>query len=174
MNDYTPGQRWICDADLTLGLGTVISGDTRSVTLLFLSCGETRTYSRESAPLSRITYIAGDLIPSHQGWKLTVESQRTDAGLITYIGHNEAGQPTELAEGELDNFIQLNRPADRLFNGNLDASKLFELRYETLKHQYNQARSPLQGLIGARTSPIPHQLYIARSEERRVGKEGRL
>lgn len=161
MNDYTPGQRWICDADLTLGLGTVISCDARSVTLLFLSCGETRIYSRESAPLSRITYIAGDLIPSHEGWKLTVESQRTDAGLITYIGHNEAGQPTELAEGELDNFIQLNRPADRLFNGNLDTSKLFELRYETLKHQYNQARSPLQGLIGARTSLIPHQLYIA-------------
>ncbi len=161
MHDFVPGQRWICDAELALGLGTIMSCDLRSVTVLFLSCGETRTYSKSSAPLNRVMFAAGDEIPSHEGWKLTIQSLRNEDGLITYVGHNEAGEPAELHEGQLDNFIQLNRPADRLFSGQLDASKLFELRCETLQHQHNQAKSELLGLTGARTSLIPHQLYIA-------------
>lgn len=161
MHDFVPGQRWICDAELALGLGTIMSCELRSVTVLFLSCGETRTYSKQSAPLNRVMFAAGDIIPSHQGWKLTVKSVRIDEGLITYVGHNQTGEPAELHESELDNFIQLNRPADRLFSGQLDASKLFELRHDTLQHQYSQARSTLLGLTGARTSLIPHQLYIA-------------
>ena len=161
MHDFAPGQRWICDAELALGLGSIMSCDIRSVTVLFLSCGETRTYSKQSAPLNRVLFAAGDVIPSHEGWKLTVESLRIEEGLVTYIGHNEENQPAELHEGQLDNFIQLNRPADRLFSGQLDASKLFELRCDTLQQQHKQAQSPLQGLNGARTSQIPHQLYIA-------------
>ena len=161
MHDFAPGQRWICDAELALGLGSIMSCDLRSVTVLFLSCGETRTYSKQSAPLNRVLFAAGDVIPSHEGWKLTIESLRIEEGLVTYIGHNDANQPAELHEGQLDNFIQLNRPADRLFSGQLDASKLFELRCDTLQQQHKQARSPLQGLNGARTSQIPHQLYIA-------------
>ncbi len=161
MDDFTPGQRWICDAELSLGLGTVMSCDIRSVTILFLSCGETRTYSKQSAPLSRVSFAPGDLIPSHDGWKMRIKSLQVDEGVITYLGEDEAGEATELHESQLDNFIQLNRPADRLFNGQLDASKLYQLRCETIHHQYRQARSPLQGLTGARTTLIPHQLYIA-------------
>ncbi len=161
MHDFAPGQRWICDAELALGLGSIMSCDRRSVTVLFLSCGETRTYSKQSAPLNRVVFAAGDEIPSHEGWKLTIQSLEVAEGLITYHGHNEAGDVAELHEGELDNFIQLNRPADRLFSGQLDASKLFELRHKTLQHQHQQAGSALQGLTGARTSAIPHQLYIA-------------
>ncbi len=167
MDDFTPGQRWICDAELSLGLGTVMSRDLRSVTILFLSSGETRTYSQQSAPLSRVSFAPGDLIPSHDGWKLRIKSLQIEAGVITYLGENETGEAAELHESQLDNFIQLNRPADRLFNGQLDASTLYQLRCETIHHQYDQARSPLQGLTGARTTLIPHQLYIAHEVAKR-------
>ena len=82
-------------------------------------------------------------------------------GLIEYTGKDKSGLPQRWAESELNNFIQLNRPVERLFNGQIDQDKWFELRYQTLLHINNLAHSELYGLTGVRTSLIPHQLYIA-------------
>ena len=161
MQLYTPGQRWISDAELQMGLGTVISVEGRTVTVLFLASNETRVYSQQTAPLTRVSFTQGDIIPSHEGWELTVESVIEEDGLLIYIGVKEDGSKAELPEAELDNFIQLNRPVDRLFTGQIDRDKWFELRYETRLHSQRNANSDLTGLIGARTSLIPHQMYIA-------------
>jgi ATP-dependent helicase HepA len=161
VNDFIPGQRWISDAELPLGLGTVLSVEQRSVTVVFLASGETRTYAKQSAPLTRVAFSAGDRVRAHQGWSLSVEQVREEAGLLTYIGRRDDGMAAELPEGELDNRLQLNRPAERLFTGQFDADKWFALRQQTLLESARLARSPLRGLSGGRTSLIPHQLYIA-------------
>jgi ATP-dependent helicase HepA len=161
VNDFVPGQRWVNYAELQLGLGTVLSVELRTVTLVFISSGETRTYSRQTAPLTRVNFTSGDSIRSHEGWLLKVEHVIEQDGLLTYTGSNDEDQPAELPEGQLDNHLQLNRPAERLFTGQVDRDKWFELRYQTLQHVNRLAHSELRGLAGGRTSLIPHQLYIA-------------
>ncbi len=161
MNDFIPGQRWISEAELQMGLGTILTCDPRSITILFLATGETRIYSRATAPLSRVKFSEGDSIRAHDGWNLTVKSLQEKNGLITYLGQRDDGSPAELPEGGLDNLIQLNRPTERLFSGQIDKRKWFELRQQSLKHHERLSGSDLRGLTGARTSLIPHQLYIA-------------
>ena len=161
MQDFRPGQRWISDAELPMGLGTVLTCDQRTVTIIFLATGETRVYARQTAPLTRVVFAPGDNVPCHEGWSLRITAVREHLGLITYSGTRADGTPAKLAEGELDNLIQLNRPADRLFTGQIDTDKWFELRYQTLQHVQRLAHSDLRGLTGGRTSLIPHQLYIA-------------
>jgi len=162
MHDFIPGQRWVNYAELQLGLGTVLSVDLRTVTLLFLATGETRTYSMQTAPLTRVLFAPGDRIRSHEGWSFTVAHVNEQDGLLTYTGSDDAGDSVELPEGKLDSHLQLNRPAERLFTGQVDQDRWFELRYQTLQHLNRLAHSELRGLTGGRTSLIPHQLYIAR------------
>ena len=161
MQEFIPGQRWISSAELQLGLGTVMSVEHRNVTLLFLASGETRTYAKQTAPLNRVAFAPGDTVLSHDGLGFIVESVTKRDGLLTYAGKDEQGERIELEEGQLNNFIQLNRPAERLLSGQIDKDPLFELRYQSLQHLNRLAHSELYGLIGCRTSLIPHQLYIA-------------
>ena len=161
MQQFIPGQRWISVAETQMGLGTVLSVEHRTVTVLFMATGETRTYARETAPLTRVQFVSGDTVLDADGNALTVESVEEHEGLFTYIGRDESGQPARLAESQLNNFMQLNRPTERLFNGQIDKNKWFELRHETLQHLNRLTHSDLRGLTGCRTSLIPHQLYIA-------------
>jgi len=161
VDDFIPGQRWISEAELQLGLGTVLTVEHRAVTVVFLASGETRTYARQSAPLTRVAFAAGDTVRAHEGWNLHIEQVLEETGLLTYVGRREDGSPAQLTEGELDNLIQLNRPAERLFSGQFDHDKLFALRRDTLQYAECLSRSELRGLTGGRTSLIPHQLYIA-------------
>ncbi|SUC45611.1 RNA polymerase-associated protein rapA [Providencia stuartii] len=71
---FTLGQRWISDTESELGLGAVVAIDARMVTLLFPASGENRLYSRNDAPITRVMFNEGDIITSHEGWQLKVES----------------------------------------------------------------------------------------------------
>ncbi|WP_455375314.1 RNA polymerase-associated protein RapA [Kaarinaea lacus] len=161
MQEFVPGQRWISDAELNHGLGTVLKSDHRSVTIVFIASGETRTYAKETAPLTRAHFSVGDTIRSHEGWNLKVKSVEEANGLLTYSGEREDQQPATLPESELDNFIQINKPVDRLLSSQIDSQKWFELRYQTIRHLNKHYHSEIRGLSGGRTSLIPHQLYIA-------------
>ncbi len=135
--------------------------DPRSVQIVFLATGETRTYAKHSAPLSRVRFAKGDKIRSHDGWSLQVDDIQDADGLLTYVGRRADGSDAILPESQLDNFMQFSRPADRLFTGQIDKPKLHSLRRETRKQLTRLAQSPLYGLVGTRTTLIPHQLYIA-------------
>jgi len=162
VQDFIPGQRWISEAELQMGLGTVLESDFRTVTLLFLATGESRTYARESAPLTRMVFAKGDTVNSKEGWQLVVNTVEEQDGLLSYRGKRLDTEAEEvLKETNLDNLIQLNRPAERLFSGQIDKEKWFKLRYSTLQHVNRLAHSDLRGLTGCRTSLIPHQMYIA-------------
>jgi len=161
VQDFLPGQRWISNAEIQMGLGTVLSNDHRTVTILFMATDETRVYARATAPLTRVVFSVGDDVKANEGWRMKISHVEEKDGLILYSGTDEDGGRRELPEGALDHFIKLNRPTERLFSGQLDKNRWFELRQETHLHANRQARNEMLGLTGVRTSLIPHQLYIA-------------
>lgn len=167
MSNFKPGQRWICDADLQLGLGTIIDVKDRIVTVSFKATGEIRSYARQSAPLTRVTFSAGDAITTSDGCTLTVQSIIQSNDLLIYSGISENGHKLEIIEEQLAHSIQFNQPAARLLNGFFDSDKWFQIRYQTWLICNRFTCSPLHGLIGSRTSLIPHQLYIAHEVARR-------
>lgn len=161
MQDFVIGQRWINDAELQMGLGTVMEVEHRTVTIEFQASGETRTYARQTAPLTRITFAAGDVIHSRDGLEIVVDSVSEEHGLLSYAGKDAEGHVHEIDEILLHNQIRLNRPSERLFSGQIDNDRWYSLRYQTLQELNRLGHSPLRGLTGCRTSLIPHQLYIA-------------
>ncbi len=161
-NDFTAGQRWISDTESDLGLGTILEVEFRQITVVFLASGETRIYAKETAPLTRVAFMAGDVITSHEGWQLRIASVEEEDGLLTYFGTREdSGIPGVLNEAGLDNFLQFRTPRDRLFAGLIDGLRWFALRRNVFEHRNMLAQSPVKGLMGARVALLPHQIYIA-------------
>lgn len=161
MSQYVVGQRWINDAEILMGLGTVLAVEHRTVSILFHASGETRTYAKESAPLTRIRFKTGDEIIDIHKRPLIVHEVTEQDSLITYTVESESGEIEFLEERDLDTSIQLNKPLDRLLSGQIDNNKWFRLRYQSWQNQLKNHHSGVNGLTGARTSLIPHQLYIA-------------
>ncbi|MDD1628175.1 MAG: RNA polymerase-associated protein RapA, partial [Methylococcaceae bacterium] len=167
MADFIPGQRWISNTESELGLGLILEVSFKRVTVLFLASDERRTYASDNAPLTRVSFAVGDIIESIDEEKLTINRLVEKEGLITYIGKNASGQEVQLEEVELNHHIQFNKPQDRLFTGQIDPSPWFLLRYETWLRLRQLQQSPVKGLLGGRTSLIPHQLYIAHESANR-------
>ncbi len=167
MQDFKPGQRWICDVDLQLGLGTVQIVEHRIVSIIFKATNEVRSYAKFSAPLTRVVFKVGDAISNQEGTWFTVVRVNEREGLVMYSGVSESGEAIELAEQHLAHHIPLNRPIERLFTGQFDQNKWFQIRYQSLLMRNRLDNTPLYGLIGTRTSLIPHQLYIAYEVARR-------
>lgn len=155
------GQRWVSNTESDLGLGMVLEVDLRTVTMAFPATDETRTYAQQSAPLTRAEFRVGDSISSQSEQNLVVKALQRHEGLISYRCQRQDGSLFDLDERLLSAAMQLNSPAERLFSGQMDNSKWFELRYQTLQQQQRLAQSELFGLVGVRTSLLPHQLYIA-------------
>jgi len=167
MADFIPGQRWISNTESELGLGLILEVSFKRVTVLFLASDERRIYASDNAPLTRVSFAVGDMIESIDEEKLTVIRLIEKEGLITYVGKNKSGKEVQLEEIELNHHIQFNKPQDRLFTGQLDPSSWFLLRYETWRRLQQHQKSPVKGLMGGRTSLIPHQLYIAHESANR-------
>ena len=161
MPSFVPGQRWISETEPELGLGMVLSAEGNRVTLLFVAASDRRIYATQNAPLARVRFVPGDQIESQEGWKMVVRSVEEQGGLLTYAGIDEDGEAARLEEMDLNHFLQFNKPQERLFTGQLDSAELFNLRHETLNLIGKLEQSPVRGLCGGRTSPIPHQLFIA-------------
>lgn len=161
MQEFIPGQRWINSAQLEMGLGSVLKTDFRTVTMIFLATGETFVYSKESVPLTRVRFAPGDHIVTFEDEELEVVDVEEKKGLLIYQGSTDSGEIKQIEESFLNNFIQLNRPTERLFNGQIDRNQWFDLRYKTRLKVTELAFDKLSGLVDGRVSLIPHQLYIA-------------
>lgn len=141
--------------------------DARTVTVVFGASGVTRSFAIRDAPLTRVIFGVGDVAPDHSGAVFTIESVREADGLLTYAARDADGELRALPESQLADSIRLNRPLDRLLSGSIDADKWFRLRYLTRRQLARISRHDLHGLVGTRTSLIPHQLYIAHEVGRR-------
>ncbi len=159
--DYIIGQRWVSHADAQLGLGIVVDIEGRRVTLAFPAVEEERTYAIENAPLTRLRFKAGDHISTVGQVELLVTEVKEQSGLLVYVGTNHHDEQLTVSELELDAFVQLTTPQQRLLNGHFDKHSDFALRVATFTHADRMQRSPVRGLTGSRTSLLPHQIYIA-------------
>ncbi len=149
------------EAEPDLGLGSIIETDGRTVRVSFPASGEERTYARQSAPLSRVSFTEGETIEDANGHFLKVISTTEDDGLITYHCEDSQGNEVVLPEQMLNDRMRLNRPQDKLLARRIDADAWFGLRYRTWLQNAENWRSPVFGLVGPRIDLIPHQLYIA-------------
>ena len=165
--EFEIGQRWISDTEAELGLGLVLEVEDRLVTLSFPAAGERRMYSINNAPISRVRYQRGDAIRSAEGLKIKVQEIIEDGKLLVYLGMDASGERHEIDEIDLDSFVQFSAPMDRLFSGQVDSLKRFNLRLQTLEFLQRQQTAPTYGLLGARVQLLPHQLYIANEVGRR-------
>ncbi|MDN3639681.1 RNA polymerase-associated protein RapA [Simiduia curdlanivorans] len=165
--EFEIGQRWISDTEAELGLGLVLEVEDRLVTLSFPAAGERRMYSINNAPISRVRYQRGDAIRSAEGLKIKVQEIVEDGKLLVYLGMDASGASHEIDEIDLDSFVQFSAPMDRLFSGQVDSLKRFNLRLQTLEFMREQQTAPTYGLLGARVQLLPHQLYIANEVGRR-------
>ncbi|WP_339771828.1 RNA polymerase-associated protein RapA [uncultured Paraglaciecola sp.] len=167
-HSFALGQRWLSDTQTELGLGTVVSVDNRAVSLLFPATGDSRAYAKQSAPLTRISFGEGDDVTCYEGWDMQVTSVSEENGMLTYTGiRQDTQEKAVLKETFIDHHFQLNQPEQRLFAGQFDHPKWFDLREQCLNHQYAHSTSSLLGFVGARVDLIPHQLHIAAEVGRR-------
>ncbi|MEE9332122.1 MAG: SNF2-related protein, partial [Methylophilaceae bacterium] len=160
-NEFYLGQRWVSNTEADLGIGFIEKIDGRHLTIIFPAVDETRVYAMDNAPLNRVKYPVGDVIQTEEGDSHTVVGHAEHNHCIVYQYMDEKGNKVGLHELELDSFAQFSQPQDRLFAGQVDKNKHFQLRVETLGHLHRQQKSDSFGLLGPRIQALPHQLYIA-------------
>ncbi|WP_375193874.1 RNA polymerase-associated protein RapA [Marinobacter sp.] len=165
-SEFVIGQRWVSHSDTALGLGIVTDISGRRVTLGFPAADEERTYAIDNAPLSRIIYQIGEQIETFDGTRYIVRAVEDRGGVLIYHGDN-GGDLQEISEVKLAGSVNFSAPHQRLFAGQFDRNGAFRLRYATLQHMDRLRASPAQGLIGARTQHLAHQIYIAHEVARR-------
>ena len=153
---YIPGQRWLSETEPELGLGSIEAADTREVRVHFPSSDVTRQYAHDSAPLRRIRFRVGDRIISQEGKTMVVEEIVDDGGVLIYHGSGYS-----LPESCLSESMDFSSPEDRLSLAKTDGNSVFNLRFLALEKRAWLETSPVRGLLGARISLLPHQLYIA-------------
>ena len=160
-NEFHLGQRWVSNTESSLGIGFIEKIDGRHLTIIFPAVDETRVYAMDNAPLNRVKYPIGEVIQTEEGMQITVTGHVEHNHCIVYQYIDESGAEVGLHELELDSFAQFSQPQDRLFAGQADKSKRFELRVQTLEHLHRQQQTDSFGLLGPRIQLLPHQLYIA-------------
>ena len=161
-NEFHAGQRWVSNTEAALGIGFIEKVEGRHLTIVFTAVDETRVYAMDNAPLNRVKYPVGDVISTEgSDESITVTGYEEHNHCIVYVGIGADGKQVHMHELELDSFAQFSQPQDRLFAGQIDKIKHFELRVQTLEHQHRQQLSPSFGLLGPRVQPMSHQFYIA-------------
>ncbi len=152
--DYTPGQRWMSDAEPELGLGTILRVDERAVQVLFAKSGVVRNYSTQGAPLARATFRVGQRIAG-RGVSFVVERIDLRDGLLVY-----SGEKRELVEGQLDDEQSLSHADARLVSARVDRPHHYELRKQVLLARAASRHSGAWGILSARVDLLPHQLGV--------------
>lgn len=152
---WSPGQRCVSESEPELGLGSVLRLESGFVDVLFGGAETTRRYAVESAPLHRVEYQAGDKIATRGGEAFVVQSIRESDGLLVYSGEGYSVPETELSDS-----MGAAAPEQRLLHGRVDPPKIFDLRHQTLIHQFERRRSPVRGFLGGRIDLIPHQFSV--------------
>lgn len=160
---FAVGQRYISENESNLGLGVISAVEGRRVTIDFPAVQEQRIYSTNNAPLIPVIFKAGDIIHHCQGFQAQVLEVMEKNQLKFYLAKNlTTGAEEVIPEMDLASQLTFSQPQSRLFNGQIDRSDHFALRYHSFLQQQAQYQSPFRGLRGARASLIPHQLHIAK------------
>ena len=158
---FHPGQRWVSHSESELGLGMVEALEGRHVTIFYPAVEETRIYAFNNAPLSRVVYNVDDSVRHNNGDVLTINETQEHNHCMMYLCTNAQGEDVILHEIDLDSVGAFNKPQSRLFTGQIDKNKRFDLRLKTLGFQRKLDLFSSYGLTGPRVQLLPHQFYIA-------------
>jgi ATP-dependent helicase HepA len=156
MDSPAIGQRWLSQSEPELGLGIITKLEGAFVELRFPAADETRRYARQSAPLHRASFRAGDTITLRDGSKLQIDAITSPEGALIYHCGSKG-----IPEAELADTVALGGPEERLLAANVDDLQAFALRAEAVEWRCRMQASPVRGFIGGRVDPIPHQMSIA-------------
>lgn len=167
VTEYAIGQRWVSNGEAELGLGIIKSNSGRRIEVSFPAAGEQRTYATDNAPLSRVLYPVGDRVKTDEDVSFVITARHEINGCYIYQGDDDLGNEISIHEMDLNSFVQFSQPQDRLFAGQIDKNRQFELRVETLAHQHKLQQTSVFGLMGARVQLLPHQVYIAHQVSQR-------
>jgi len=167
VSEFVIGQRWVSHTETELGLGIIVGIEGRRVEISFPAADEQRLYAIDSAPLTRIEHKAGETIHTEDDLAFQIVRTENKSGRIIYYATDKEGQEHAIDELELNCFIELTTPKQRLTSGQLDNLKAFRLRCETLLQLHRLQQSPVKGLLGSRTNLLPHQTYIAHEVAKR-------
>jgi ATP-dependent helicase HepA len=167
VSDFVIGQRWVSHTETELGLGIIIGIEGRRVEISFPAAEEQRIYAMDTAPLTRIEHKAGEIIRNQDEKTFKVTRLEQFQGRLIYFATDDVGMEHKIDELDLNCFIELTSPKQRLISGQLDNLKAYRLRCETLMQQHRLQKSLVQGLLGSRTSLLPHQVYIAHEVAKR-------
>ena len=167
MSDFVIGQRWVSHTETELGLGIIVGIEGRRVEISFPAADEQRIYATDTAPLTRIEHKPGEIIRNQNEKSFKVNYIENFQGRLVYYAEDEEGTEHKVDELDLNCFIELTSPKQRLISGQLDSLKAFRLRCETLMQQHRLQQSKVKGLLGSRTSLLPHQVYIAHEVAKR-------
>ncbi|MDF2182844.1 RNA polymerase-associated protein RapA [Neptuniibacter sp. CAU 1671] len=165
---FAVGQRWFSHAEAELGLGIVTEIADRRIEVFFPAIEAQRIYAEKNAPLSRIVYPIGDQITDHDGLTIKVLEHEWVSDCVIYRGEDAQGDILVMHECTLESQVHFSKPYERLFAGQIDKPRHYELRLETLELLFEHQQSAAYGLIGPRVQGLPHQFYIAHEVGRRI------
>ena len=157
--NFKIGQRYVSQSEPALGLGIVTEVQDRIVRISFPAVSDVRCYRSMGAPVDRFELSVGDTAKSEKGMSFTVESVKEVDGLLVYTGR--AGR--SMKESELSGKISIARPADlfkALMENRVSNNVQFGRRESAMELSCKWISSPVRGMIGPRTSMIPHQYYL--------------
>ena len=156
-SQFAPGQRWVSETQTEYGLAIILKCDSSIVQAFYPAVGETISYAARNAPLRRVVFEPGDSVKDQEGNSFAVSSVREEEKCLIYLD----AEGNELAERALSDTMNVQRPEQRLLSGVSDEPRLWSLRQSAIRNQQEALSRDIRGLIGARVSLIPHQLYIA-------------
>ena len=158
MSEFVQGQRWLVDSEPELGLGMVQSIDGRAVMLYFPDSDTERQYALRDAPLTRLLLEVGDTLEHRENGSLEIAQVHTLNGLVIY----EATDGQMVPETELADTVKRNNPVMRLLTGQTDHPNWFSFRSALNRGIQAIWNQHLNGLLGTRSTLLPHQLYVAK------------
>ena len=165
---FAVGQRWVSNSEAELGLGIIIEVTGRRIEISFPAAEEQRSYAANNAPLSRVDYPLGEQVKTRKGQIFTISEKHPLNGCVIYQGETAEGEAVSIHEMDLDSFVQFSQASDRLFAGQIDKNRQFQLRLRTHQYFHRLHQSPVFGLLGARVQCLPHQFYIASQMANRI------
>ena len=158
MTQFVQGQRWLVDSEPELGLGLVQGLDPRAVRLFFPDCDTERQYALRDAPLTRLVLEIGDTLEHREQGPMEIAEVHHLNGLIIY----ETTTAQMVTETDLADTVKRNNPVMRLLTGQTDHPNWFSFRSALTRGIQAIWNGHMNGLLGTRSSLLPHQLYVAK------------
>ena len=156
------GQRVVAPTEPELGLGTVVGCDGRTFDVAFSAAGTRRRYSMRSAPLKRLVIKTGQTARLRSGESFVVTGVQDQGGLRIYSGALGPVPESELADTIPDQGL-----SEKFLTGPWSLSRTYDLRVAGWQLLSRSLNPDIRGLVGARVSLLPHQLFIAHQISKR-------